>query len=63
MTPGGTSARHAPKVGGFRFDGRDVISVRDFSRDEILHILDTAARLDGETEARLEGKVLATLFF
>jgi aspartate carbamoyltransferase catalytic subunit len=49
-----------------RFKGRDILSTRDFTREEILFVLD-AARLfadGGGEEARpLRGKVLATLFF
>lgn len=45
------------------FEGRDIISIRDFSRDDILHILEVAQRLERESRNLLEGKVLATLFF
>jgi len=46
------------------FKGADIISVRDFSKEDILYILDCAARM--ETNPRptlLAGKVMASLFF
>ncbi|MCQ4575189.1 MAG: aspartate carbamoyltransferase [Candidatus Brocadiales bacterium] len=46
------------------FAGRDIISFRDFTKEEILFILSLSKEM--ETEARpdlLKGKVLATLFF
>jgi aspartate carbamoyltransferase catalytic subunit len=46
-----------------RFRGRDILSTRDFSREEMLFVLDAARRFEGETRPLLEGKVLATLFF
>jgi aspartate carbamoyltransferase catalytic subunit len=45
------------------FEGRDIISIRDFSRDELLTILETATRMERESSSLLEGKILATLFF
>ena len=47
---------------------RHVISMKDFSREEIDHILDTAERLEpvarGEERLRLlDGKIIALLFF
>ncbi|MCX8039342.1 MAG: aspartate carbamoyltransferase [Planctomycetota bacterium] len=44
--------------------GRHVISVADFTRDEILHLLDTAAAIaQGPRRELLAGKIMATLFF
>lgn len=44
--------------------GRHVISIADFSRDDILHILATAARMHaGGCGEQLAGKLMATLFF
>jgi aspartate carbamoyltransferase catalytic subunit len=48
------------------FKGRDVISTKDFHREELDHLLQTTARLKenpSEFEGRLEGKLLASLFF
>jgi aspartate carbamoyltransferase catalytic subunit len=50
------------------FAGRDVVSIRDLSREEILYILDHASKAmpvaRGERRSQaLEGKLLATLFF
>jgi aspartate carbamoyltransferase catalytic subunit len=48
------------------FTGRDIISIRDFSKDEIEYILESAARMEarlGNKPNLLEGKVLACLFF
>jgi aspartate carbamoyltransferase catalytic subunit len=50
------------------FKGRDVVSIRDFSEDEIVHILTDAerwvevARGNAKSEA-LRGKVMASMFF
>lgn len=46
-----------------RFRGRDVLSTRDFTREEFLFVLDAAKRFEGEERPLLKGKVLATLFF
>lgn len=45
------------------FEGRDIVSIRDFNRAEIDHVLDAARRIENETGEILHGKVLATLFF
>jgi len=50
------------------FTGRDVVSIRDFGKEEILNILDQATKAmpvaRGERRSVvLEGKILATLFF
>ncbi len=46
------------------FKGRDIISIRDFSKDDIIHVLDTAKKMEaGPHPKLLRGKVLASLFF
>ena len=48
------------------FKGRDIISMRDFNREELDFILDTATNmmpLEEKGSDLLKGKVLATLFF
>ncbi len=48
------------------FEGRDVISIKDFTREEIDFILKTASRMAPLVEKGsdlLRGKILATLFF
>jgi len=54
------------KVGGLimNFKGRDIVSLRDFNKKEILHILNTAKLMESKSHpSLLKGKVLATLFF
>ena len=43
--------------------GRDIISIRDFSKADILHVLDVAQRFEQKQEMLLQGKVLASCFF
>ncbi|MBI3051565.1 aspartate carbamoyltransferase [Candidatus Woesearchaeota archaeon] len=52
------------------FKNRDLLSIRDFSKAEILHIMDVASEMDRSLKAKdrkysraLEGSVLASLFF
>ncbi|RMF07034.1 aspartate carbamoyltransferase [Candidatus Woesearchaeota archaeon] len=45
------------------FKGRDVISIRDFNKQEILHVLRTAEKMEKNRKPLLKGKILATLFF
>jgi len=48
------------------FEKRNIISMRDFTREEILHVLDVTGEMDKEPlkyNHALEGKILATLFF
>ncbi len=48
------------------FEGRDIISIKDFSREEISHIFKTAKSMEPATAKgsdMLRGKILATLFF
>jgi aspartate carbamoyltransferase catalytic subunit len=49
-----------------QFKGRDIVSVKDFSREEIDYILKTAASMESIARSgseMLHGKILATLFF
>ena len=49
-----------------KFEGRDIISIRDFSREEIDYILKIAQTMEpiaAKGSHMLEGKILATLFF
>ena len=48
------------------FRGRDIISIEDFSREEINYILDKSTKMeqiDSKGSNLLSGKILATLFF
>jgi aspartate carbamoyltransferase catalytic subunit len=46
------------------FEGRDIISIKDFSKEEMLHILDVANKLENKPEPTLlNDKILAALFF
>jgi aspartate carbamoyltransferase catalytic subunit len=48
------------------FKGRDIISIKDFSREEIGHIFRVAKTMEAKLEKgsqMLRGKILATLFF
>ncbi len=43
---------------------KSLISIRDFSKEEILHVLETAKEFEKNKEQKfLEGKVIASLFF
>ncbi len=43
--------------------GRDVIAIRDFSKSDLLHVLDVAKQFEQKKEQLLQGKVLASCFF
>lgn len=46
------------------FKGKNIISIRDLSKEDILYILDKAKEMDeGYKPFLLKGKILATLFF
>ena len=48
------------------FEGRDIISVKDFSKEEINHVFKTARTMEplvAKGSDMLRGKILATLFF
>ncbi len=49
-----------------QFKGRDIVSIEDFSQQEINHILDVAQTMEPLAKSgsdMLKGKILATLFF
>jgi aspartate carbamoyltransferase catalytic subunit len=49
-----------------KFDGRDIVSIRDFSREEIDYVLDTTDVVEPMASMGsrdLNGKIMATLFF
>ena len=51
-------------MGAFR--NRDIISIKDFSREELLHILDNAKMIEenyAKYQDALKGYILAVLFF
>ena len=45
------------------FKNKDVISINDFSKADLLHILKVAKTMEGKRDNLLKGKILATLFF
>jgi aspartate carbamoyltransferase catalytic subunit len=46
------------------FKNRDIISINDFSKDELLYILKIANKMESKPQSDLlKGKILATLFF
>jgi aspartate carbamoyltransferase catalytic subunit len=48
------------------FEGRDIISIKDFSKEEINHVFKTARTMEplvAKGSDMLKGKILATLFF
>jgi aspartate carbamoyltransferase catalytic subunit len=52
--------------GSLEFKGRDIISIKDFSRDEINHVFKVAKGMETLALRRsqmLKGKILATLFY
>jgi len=47
-----------------QFTGRHVVSISDFSRNDLIHVLELATRMESsQSPARLDGKLMATLFF
>lgn len=46
-----------------KFEGRDIISVRDFSLSDLLYILKASEKMEKDRPKLLEGKILSTLFF
>lgn len=42
---------------------KNIISINDFSKDDIIHVLNTAKLCEEKPENLLKGKILATLFF
>lgn len=48
----------------FNFKGRDILSIKDFSKNEILYILKLAGKFEKKINPNLlEGKIVATLFY
>lgn len=46
------------------FKNRNIISIKDFTKDEILHVIKTAKKLESSPNPSLmKGKVMASLFF
>lgn len=45
------------------FKGKHIISINDFSKDEIIYILDTAKEMEKNKKPLLAGKIMSTLFF
>ena len=45
------------------FEGRDIISVRDFSKSDLLYILKASEKMEKDRPNLLKGKILSTLFF
>ena len=45
------------------FNGRDIVSIRDFKKEDLLHVLEVAQEMEGDKPQLLAGKILATLFF
>ena len=46
------------------FKNRDIISINDFSKEELLHILKVVKQVEQKPKSNLlKGKILATLFF
>jgi aspartate carbamoyltransferase catalytic subunit len=46
-----------------RFRGRSVVSAEDFSKEDLLDLLDQAPAYESDVGPRLAGKILGTLFF
>ena len=54
------------QVKSLEFQGRDIISIEDFTREEINYILNVSKTMEPtatKTSDMLKGKILATLFF
>ena len=45
------------------FKGRDIVSIRDFSKKDLLHVLKVSKEMERNKPTLLSGKILATLFF
>ncbi len=45
------------------FKGRDIISIKDFSREDLIQVVETAIRFESSNRQLLAGNILATLFF
>ena len=48
----------------YKFKGRDILSIKDFSKEEILYILRLASKFEKKVNPNLlKGKIVATLFY
>ncbi len=45
------------------FKGRDIVSIRDFTKKDLIHVLNVAREMEKDMPQLLAGKILATLFF
>jgi aspartate carbamoyltransferase catalytic subunit len=45
------------------FNGRDIVTIREFTKEDLLHVLEVAKEMEGDKPQLLTGKILATLFF
>ncbi len=45
------------------FKGRDIVSIRDFTKQDLLHVMKVSKEMEGNSPPLLSGKILATLFF
>ncbi len=48
------------------FEGRNILAIKDFTKQELLEVIEAAAKIDKDNEkyyGLLKGKILATLFF
>lgn len=45
------------------FKGRDIVSIRDFTKEDLLHVLKVSKEMEEDKPQLLAGKILATLFF
>jgi len=45
------------------FENKDIISINDFSKADLLHVLKVSKSMEKRKENLLKGKILATLFF
>ena len=53
-----------PNIFRMDFKNRDIISINDFSKEELLHILKVVRQFEQKTKNNLlKGRILATLFF
>ena len=46
-----------------KFKNRDIISIKDFSKEDLLHVVKVARKFEKYRKPLLKGKVLSTLFF
>jgi len=45
------------------FKGRDIVSIRDFTKEDLLHVLKVSKEMEEDKPQLLASKILATLFF